>query len=78
MFHIGIPIPVRAGHTRRLSVQSAHLPKRIPIDETVTMPETTDLPADTPANDPVTMLFQSSPLGNVDAIVQHDLSLIHI
>ena len=37
------------------------------------MPETTDLTAaEIPPSDPVTMLFQSSPLGNLDAIVQHD------
>ena len=37
------------------------------------MPETNDLPAaEIPSSDPVTMLFQPSPLGNLDAIVQHD------
>ena len=37
------------------------------------MPETNDLTAaETPSSDPVTMLFQPSPLGNLDAIVQHD------
>ena len=51
--------------------------KQYRFDETVTMPETTDLPAEIPANDPVTMLFQSSPLGNLDAIVQHDSRTVY-
>ena len=41
------------------------------------MPETNDLTDQTPASDPVTMLFQSSPLGNVDAIVQHDRRTVY-
>ena len=41
------------------------------------MPETNDLTDQTPASDPVTMLFQSSPLGNVDAIVQHDSRTVY-
>ena len=37
------------------------------------MPETNDLTAaEIPSIDPVTMLFETSPLGNLDAIVQHD------
>ena len=37
------------------------------------MPETNDLTAaENSSSDPVTMLFQPSPLGNLDAIVQHD------
>ena len=37
------------------------------------MPEPNDLPAaEIPSSDPVTMLFQNSPQGNLDAIVQHD------
>ena len=41
------------------------------------MPETNDLTDQTSASDPVTMLFQSSPLGNVDAIVQHDSRTVY-
>ncbi len=41
------------------------------------MPETTDSNSETSANDPVTILFQSSPLGNIDAIVQHDQRTVY-
>ena len=51
--------------------------KEYRFDETVTMPETTDSLTETPANEPVTMLFQSSPLGNLDAIVQHDSRTVY-
>ena len=43
-----------------------------------TMPEPNDLTAtEIPCSDPVTMLFQSSPLGNLDAIVQHDSRTVY-
>ena len=63
----GTGLELQPGSQQRFDLESTH--------RTIlkTMAETNDLTATkTPSSEPVTLLFQSSPLGNLDAIVQHD------